>query len=68
MPSAILLIAQLLPLIPGLIRGVTGTISAFNEGTALLEKIVSENRDPTPEEWDAWSARVKKAHDAIQSA
>lgn len=68
MPSMVLLLAQILPLVPGMIAGVKGAVDAFNEGTALLQIIVAEKREPTDAEWGAWSARVTAAHQAIQSA
>lgn len=65
---AMTLVTQILPLIPGVVKGVGGAIDAFTHGTGLLHTIVAENREPTPEEWDAWSGRIAAAHDALQKA
>lgn len=68
MNFAITLVTQLLPLIPGVVKGVGGAIDAFTHGTGLLQTIVAENRDPTSEEWTAWTNRITAAHNAIQAA
>jgi hypothetical protein len=67
MNTAIELIARLLPLLPGIIANVTDAVEAWTHGTDLLSKMVSENRDPTPEEWADITTRVNAAHAAIQA-
>lgn len=67
-PTTILLIGQLVSLIPGAIAGVTSAVTALTHGGALLQKMASENRDPTPEEWADWETANLAAHNAIQNA
>lgn len=68
MNTVLTLITQILPLVPGVVKGVTSAIDAFNHGTSLLHAIVTENREPTAAEWDEWTNRITAAHDALQKA
>lgn len=67
MPAALLLIAQILPLIPSVVAGVTEAIDAFTSGTKLLGQIAAEGRDPTTAEWTDWQAKLDSAHQAVQA-
>lgn len=67
-PATVLAFAlKLLNLVPAVIQGVTGAVDAFSAGKAALDKMVSENRDPTDDEWDALNAATQALGDALMS-
>ncbi|MCA1973380.1 MAG: hypothetical protein LDL44_11125 [Caenispirillum sp.] len=43
-------------------------IAAAQEGKRLVEQLVAEGRDPTPEEWAALDAASAALHARIQAA
>lgn len=56
--GAFAFLAQLLPLVPDVVKGVTAAVEAWDVGTGMLRNMVDENRDPTPAEWDEINGRL----------
>ena len=53
----------IIALIQGLIQVGTEAAAAWN----VVKKVVSENRDPTPEEWALADMNADEAHAAVQA-
>lgn len=66
-PATLKIIVDLLALMPSVIQGVAGAVETWKRGTDLLQKMVDEDRDPTPEEWAEWQAGIDAAHGEIQN-
>lgn len=49
--------------LPLAIQGVSSAVALWKSGSAKIEQMVSEERDPTPEEWDELNAGIS----ALQS-
>lgn len=58
---------QILQQIPALIAAGQSVLGLVQDGSAALEKMVSENRDPTEAEWDALNAVTKALRDQLHS-
>lgn len=59
---------QLLNVVPGLVAAGANVVGLIQDGRAALQKMQDENRDPSPEEWDALNARIGELRKALHSA
>ena len=58
MPVAIAFAIQALTQLPALIQAGADAVAAIEATIAALQAMQTENRDPTPAEWDALDARI----------
>ena len=65
--GAIAFMAQLLPLIPDVAKGVSAAVQAWNIGTGRLKTMVAENRDPTAKEWAELNAELAVIGDDLHT-
>lgn len=66
MELAVFLVAELLPLVPSMVKGAKGAVDAWNAGIQLMQTAQAEKRDLTNEELEAYRAMVHEVDDAIQ--
>lgn len=58
---------SLLTELPGLIASGKQVVDLIQTGTTTLRAMQTENRDPTPAEWDALYAQIKTLRDELQA-
>lgn len=57
--QALLYATQLLTMLPSLLAAGKNVVELVETGNAALKAMADENREPTPDEWDALNARIK---------
>lgn len=67
MPNALAFAAQILQMLPAVIRGVQGARDAMIWGADQIKTMVAEHRDPTEAEWDALNTMTSALGDELMS-
>lgn len=57
-PAALMYALQALEVIPQLISAGQNVIGLVEHTTSAMKKMVAENRDPTPGEWDDLNQKI----------
>lgn len=65
--TALVFAAQILDLMPLAIQGIGGAIATIQSGTAMVKKMIAENRDPTEEEWAELNAMTTALREKLHS-
>lgn len=65
--GAVAFVLTVLDVVPDIVKGVGGAIEAFTAGHAVVKKLVEEDRDPTPEEWDRLNSDVAALRDQLHT-
>lgn len=58
---------SLLTELPALIAAGKQVFDLIKSGTAAMEAMQAENRDPTPAEWDKLNAQIKALRDELHA-
>jgi hypothetical protein len=67
-PTVIGYALQLLTQVVPLIAQSVNAKAAYEHGTAKLQQMVAENRDPTPAEWDEANAKTEELRKLLHAA
>ena len=65
--SQIAFALQLLNVLPGLVNAGINVATLIQDSRAALQKMQDENRDPTPEEWDALNQKIRDLRQALHA-
>lgn len=66
-PQALMYAMQLLAQLPALIEGGHEVVGLVKDANDALKKMQSENRDPTPEEFEALNSKINELRAQLHS-